>query len=403
MKRLYDEIIQDHYKNYTEMLFIVGPRQVGKTTSSVITGKDQDHLYYYNWDDDDDKMKINAGASFIANETGLNQASKKRPIIVFDEIHKYGRWRQFLKGFYDKFGQKACVLVTGSARLDVYRKGGDSLMGRYFPFRMHPLSVAEITNPVLYDQELRPEPMEIEETLWNNLLQYGGFPKPFLKGTSQFYNRWKTLRNQLLFKEDLRDLTRVQELGQIEILSEFIRQNATKPVGYASLAKMVRVSADTIRRWTKILRSLYFHFELRPWSKNVTRSLIKEPKFFLWDWCLVEDPGSRFENLIASHLLKATHFWTDFGFGQYELYFLRDKDKREVDFLVTKNNEPWFLVEAKLSQKEPLSPHLLRFQEQIKAPHAFQVACNMEYVEANCFDYQEPMIVPAKTFLSQLV
>ncbi len=223
------------------------------------------------------------------------------------------------------------------------------LMGRYFPFRMHPLSVAEIANPTLREEELRTKPYEIDATQWHHLFEFGGFPKPFLEGTDRFYNRWKTLRNQLLFKEDLRDLTRVQELGQMEILSEFVRQNAAKLVGYASLAKMVRVSADTIRRWTKILRSLYFHFELRPWNKNVTRSLIKEPKFYLWDWALVDDPGRRFENLLASHLLKSVHFWTDFGFGQFDLYFIRDREKREVDFLVTKNKKPWFLVEAKLS------------------------------------------------------
>lgn len=403
MKRLYDKIIEDHYENYTEMLFLVGPRQVGKTTSSVSTGEEQNHLYYFNWDDDDDRLKIISGAGNIAKEIGLTKAHKKRPIIIFDEIHKYKRWKKFLKGFYDKYGKYACILVTGSARMDVYRKGGDSLMGRYFPFRMHPFSVAEIINPTPPDEEIRKQPTEIDEAQWNHLVQFGGFPKPFLHATKKFYNRWKTLRHQLLFREDLRDLTRVQELGQMEILAEFIRQQATQLVGYASLSKMVRVSADTVRRWTKILRSMYFHFELRPWSKNVTRSLIKEPKFYLWDWALIDDPGSRFENLLASHLLKATHFWTDSGFGQFDLYFIRDKDKREVDFIVIKNDQPWILIEAKVSHKQLLSPHLSRFQEQLKSPHALQVAMDMDYVDVNCFGYKKPIIVPAKTFLSQLV
>ncbi len=403
MKRIYDQIIRDHYKSQKEMLFLVGPRQVGKTTSSVMTGEEQDHLYYYNWDDDNDKLKITAGAEVIANDTGLSKARSVRPMIVFDEIHKYSRWRSFLKGFYDKYGRYACILLTGSARLDFYRKSGDSLMGRYFPFRMHPFSVAEILNPTLNDQEINPNSQVIDEESWEKLLNFGGFPKPFIEGSARFYNRWKNLRNQLLFKEDLRELTRVQELGQMEILAQFIRHQSTMLVSYASLARHVRVSPDTIRRWTTILRSLYYHYELRPWYKNVSRSLIKEPKFFLWDWALVEDLGSRFENFIASHLLKAVQLWTDFGFGEYGLYFLRDRDQREVDFLVTKNQQPWFLVEVKVSQRASLSKNLFHFQKMTQAQHAFQVVLDAEFEQVNCFDYKEPTIVPAKTFLSQLI
>lgn len=166
---------------------------------------------------------------------------------------------------------------------------------------------------------------------------------------------------------------------------------------------MIRSTDVTIRRWIEILKSFYWCYEVRPWKKNVIRSLIKEPKFYLWDWTLVEDPGKRFENMVASHLLKAVNFWTDTGFGDYKLHFIRDREKREVDFVIVKNSKPWLLVEAKLSDSESLSPTLVYFHNQLKTDYAFQVVCNMDFVNHNCFEWRDPKIVPAKTFLSQLV
>jgi uncharacterized protein len=168
------------------------------------------------------------------------------------------------------------------------------------------------------------------------------------------------------------------------------------------MANAVNVSVDTVRRWIAILENLYYSFTIKPWFVNVKKSLIKQPKVYLGDWTLCQDVGARNENFIASHLLKAVHYWTDTGQGDYELFFLRDKMKREVDFLVTKNNNPWFLVEVKTS-KESLSANLQDFQRQINAQNAFQVTFNMDYVDRDCFEEKEPIIVPTKTFLSQLI
>lgn len=166
---------------------------------------------------------------------------------------------------------------------------------------------------------------------------------------------------------------------------------------------MINVSSPTIRRWLNCLEAFYYCFSIHPWTKNVKRSLRKEPKYYLWDWSLIEDPGARVENFVASHLLKAVHFWTDYGFGEFELHFLRDKEKNEVDFLVTKNKAPWFLVEVKISKNSGISKSLYTFQKQTGAKHAFQVIIDMDYIQKDCFAYRNPIIVPAMTFLSQLI
>ena len=206
-----------------------------------------------------------------------------------------------------------------------------------------------------------------------------------------------------LFNEDLRDLTKIQDFGQMEILAELLQSQSTKLTNYSSLANKINVSVDTVRRWIQVLKSFYYCFIIRPWTKNVTRSLIKEPKIFLWDWSLVEDPGARVENFIASHLLKAIHYWTDYGFGEYGLYFLRDKEKREVDFLVTKNKKPWFIIDVKTAENKGLTKSLHYFQEITRATHAFQVVFDADYVDEDCFSHTEPISVPARTLLSQLI
>ncbi|MBM3198278.1 MAG: ATP-binding protein [Chlamydiae bacterium] len=323
------------------------------------------------------------------------------PLLIFDEIHKYPMWKDFLKGLYDTYPHQMHILVTGSARLDVYKRGGDSLMGRYFRYRLHPLSIGEILRSSLPLQEISA-PSPVSDTAFENIWKFGGYPDPYLKANTRFANRWKQLRLQQLFQEDVRGLTRIQELAKIELLAQLLKNQASKQTNYESLAKSIRVCGSTVRHWIEALHNLYYCFAVRPWSRNISRSLLKEPKYYLWDWSELEDPGAKAENFVASHLLKAVHFWTDFGWGDYGLYYLRDKDQREVDFLVTKNEVPWFLVEVKLS-RQSLSPSLTYFQGVTGAQHAFQVTIDLPYVEKNCFTIKQPVIVPARTLLSQLI
>jgi len=403
MKRLYEFVMDEHLDQERQMIFLVGPRQVGKTTASLEVSSPHPKHFYFNCDIPKDRYLITQGADEIAKTLDLEKFSTETTVVVFDELHKYRKWKTFLKGFFDKYSKQVKIIVTGSSRLDIYKKGGDSMMGRYFLYRLHPLSIAEIVNPTLREIEVAPQAQKIDDEEFNALFQFGGFPEPFLRRNRRFYLKWKNLRTQQLFEQDLRDLTRIHDLGQIQLLAELLKEQVGSLMSLTSLANKIQVSVDTIRRWLDTLKSFYYCFTLQPWTKNITRSLLKEPKVFLWDWSFVEDEGARIENFVASHLLKATHYWTDLGFGEYGLYFLRDKEGREVDFLVTKNKKPWFIVEVKKSAKEGLSKALFHYQNLTKAPHAFQVAFDMPYVQGDCFSHKTPLIVPAKTFLSQLI
>ncbi len=396
LERIYRSVLQEHFRDGLEMAFLVGPRQVGKTTLARAFEKD---AVYFNWDNDEHRQLILSGPSRVAGHIGL----RREPVVIFDEIHKFPHWKVFIKGFFDSYARDAGmkVIVTGSARLDIYRKGGDSLMGRYFLYRMHPLTVGELTTSTVHEGLVKP-PSPLSDEQWGHLLEYGGFPQPFLRSNRRFYNRWKRTRTSQTLREDIFDISRIREVRMVELLADLISAQVGQLTSYASLARKIRASQDSIRNWLGILESLYFCFSVRPWHRNIARSLRKEPKYYLWDWAMVKETGARFENLVACHLLKAVHFWTDTGMGEFGLYFLRNKEKKEVDFLVSRDGVPWFIVEVKTSDTE-LSPNLRFFQERTGAAHAFQVTMETPFVDADCFSVSYPVKVPAKTFLSQLI
>jgi len=397
--RIYDALIAEHLKNNRQMAFVSGPRQVGKTTTC------RNHANtYVNWDNIDDRELILAGPASIVDHLGLNRLSASIPVALFDELHKYPRWKQFLKGCFDTYGDQVRIIVTGSSRMDVYRRGGDSLMGRYFLYRMHPFSVAETLTQELPDTRriVRP-PGKVKATDFEALWHHGGYPEPFLKRDTRFSRRWHSLRLKQLVREDIRDLTQIQQIDQLELLVKLLAGRSAHQLIYGNLAKEIRVSIDTIRRWVDTLCTLHLGFLVRPWFKNVSRSLRKEPKWFLRDWASIEDAGDKAETFIACHLLKAVEGWNDMGLGRFELGYLRDKEKREVDFLVARDGKPWFLAEVKYHD-ETMNPALKVYQNQIQAPFAFQIVIDADYVNADCFAKSGgPVVVPAKTILSQLL
>lgn len=403
--RYYEKLVYEHFRKHRQMLFLMGPRQVGKTTICLRMKEYYPNYFYFSWDNQTHQELILQGPNEIAQKVGITDSLvEEMPFVVFDEIHKYSDWKNFLKGLYDTFPHQMRILVTGSARLDIFNKGGDSLMGRYLYYRFHPLSVGELLClEEIIPNEIRKKPKKLSNKKINQLIKFGGYPDPYIKSDVRFYNQWKLLRKQQLFKEDLRDLSKVQELEQLQLLAKFLTQQIGQLVSYTTLAKHIRVSDKTIRSWLEILKSIYYCFEVKPWSKNVARSLLKEPKYYLWDWSLCNDPGAKAENFIACHLLKAIHYWQDSGFGEFGLFFLRDKNKREVDFLVVKEDEPWFLVEVKATDSKSISSSLKYFAEHLQLPHAFQVVLDMPYVDKSCFLVKKPCIVPASTFLSQLI
>lgn len=394
--RLYASLLWEHFQRHRQMAFVSGPRQVGKTTACrSLEGA------YLSWDNQDDRRLLLKGPGALADRLELDRLRAEPPMVVLDELHKHAKWRDLLKGFFDTYGDRVRVLVTGSSRLDVFRRGGDSLMGRYLLYRMHPWSVAECERVTVPDGEIRP-PVAIRPEDWEALWTHGGFPEPFLRRDIRFTRRWRSLRQEQLAKEDLREVTRVQDLGAMEILMRILAERSGQQLVYSNLAGELGVAVDTIRRWVDLLERLHTGFRVRPWFANVAKALRKEPKWFLRDWSGVVDEGARAETLVACHLLKAVEGWTDLGFGDFELRYLRDKQKREVDFLVVKDQHPWFLVEVKASSTK-LSPTLRHFQEQTGAPHAFQAVLQLPYEPVDCFTLTRPVVVPALTLLSQLL
>ncbi len=386
------------------MAFLAGPRQVGKTTCAKGLKAYYPDFHYFNWDTSDHRSLIVQGPNRIAASSGLDHASTSKPLIVFDEIHKYRRWKNFLKGFFDVFEDQCRIMVTGSAKLNIYQRGGDSLMGRYFLYRMHPLSTREVVTTKFDSSECEiVPPHKIADDLFLQLITFGGFPEPFKKAEKRFSTNWHRLRKQQLIEEDIRALSQIQDLAELEHLMDIVVNEASQQLNVAGLANQLQSAESTIHRWIKTLTQFYYCYTIKPWYKNVRRAIRKMPKVYLWDWSMVQDAGRRLENFVASHLYKAVQFWTDYGLGEYELFYCRDKNKREVDFVVVKNKKPWFLVEVKASANNGMSEALHHFHRQLKTQHAFQIAFDMPYVDKNCFDYQDPVIVPASTFLSQLI
>lgn len=380
------------------MAFVSGPRQVGKTTTcrSLSTS-------YLSWDDADHRRIVLAGPAAVAARAEVGRLRATQPVLVLDELHKFRRWKTLLKGLFDTYADGLRVIVTGSARFDVFKRGGDSLMGRYLPYRMHPFSVGEILDPTPPDEKrIVRSPRPVRDVEFDALWTHGGFPEPFTTRDVRFSRRWAALRREQLIRGDLRELTEVADVARLDTFAGLLEERSATQIVLAHLARDVVVMPDTARRWLDVLVAFHLGFVVRPWWKNVTRSLRKEPKWYLRDWSAVSDPGARAETFVACHLLKAVDAWTDLGLGDFRLGYLRDKEKREVDFIVVRDRKPWFLVEAKHRDEGP-SRALAYFQERLSVPFAFQVVVDAPYVAADAFERPRgPLVVPARTFLSQL-
>ena len=307
-----------------KMVFVAGPRQVGKTTlARALPGLGAGYL---NWDVTEDRSRILAGEL---------PTSK---LWVFDEIHKYKRWRNYLKGVYDgrRSGQR--ILVTGSGRLDWYRFGGDSLQGRYHMLRLHPLSVAELG----IDSTAR----------FLDLLKLGGFPEPFFSGSETEARRWSREYRSRLVREDVASLERVHDLGHLELMMMRLPDLVGSPLSLNALREDLQVSHKAVSAWFAVLERLYAVFMLAPFGSPRIRAVKKEQKHYQFDWSLVQNEGARFENLVACHLLKWAHFEQDAQGRDLELRYFRDTDGREVDFVVVERNKPILLVECKASDSD---------------------------------------------------
>jgi predicted AAA+ superfamily ATPase len=295
-------------------------------------------------------------------------------LLILDEIHKYRRWKGLIKGEYDKLKETYKFLVTGSSRLDLYRRGSDSLQGRYHYYRLHPFTLAEIEG-LAYKASIHGE-LPISSGFHQDAMDimdvFGGFPEPVMKQNKKQLRRWHNEKIERMFREDIFDVEAIRDIGNMKLLSDILPSKVGSLLSINAIREDLEVSFRAVSHWMEILESFYYHFRIYPFTAKKIRSLKKEPKLYLWDWSEVEDEAARFENLMASHLLKFVHFITDYEGYKAGLHFLRDVDKREVDFLVTIDGKPWFAVEAKLNETG-LSPHLPYFKGRLSIPYVYQV------------------------------
>jgi predicted AAA+ superfamily ATPase len=372
MKRYLEKNILSDLEN--KIVLLSGPRQVGKTTLSkqlinpfiylsYDSGKDRELIFSEEWD-------------------------RKTQLIIFDELHKMKKWKSWIKGINDTEKKSPFILVTGSARLDTYKKGGDSLAGRFFHYRLHPFTVKEIVSTLNIESEIALE----------NLIELGGFPEPYLKNDKIYAKRWRRTHIDRIIREDLLDLERVRDIKSIEIMIDLLKKRVGSTTSYTSLATDLQVSSHTIKHWLQVLENLYIIFPVRPFHKNIARSFLKESKYYFYDNGAVEgDIGAKLENAVACSLIKELNYLEDTTGSKAELHFIRDKEKREVDFLILIDNIPKLLIEVK-SKDDKFSPHLFRFKKTLNIQNALQIVHKLKHNKSK----DDVEMLPIHDFLANL-
>jgi len=374
----------------SKMVFVAGPRQVGKTTLArqILAGAEAG--VYLSWDNREDRREIRA-ARWPGGDA----------LVVLDELHKWRSWKSWIKGEFDKHREHLRCLVTGSARMDVYRRGGDSLQGRYHHYRLHPVTVGESQSR---SAAVLPKPgaeLQIPERasreILTVLMKFGGFPEPFLAQSDRTLRRWQKERLERFLREDVRDLEAVRDLSSLQILADLLPERVGSPLSLNALREDLEASHRAVTLWADIFERLYHVFRLRPHTSTMVRGLRKMPKLYLWDWSPIPDPGPRLENLVAAHLLKLVHLLQDRDGHPVELKYLRDRAGRETDFLITAGQTPWMAVEVKLSSTR-IDPALVYFRERLAIPWVYQVVLegDRDFVEDGV------RCVPAHRFLAAL-
>ena len=339
-----------------KMVFIGGPRQVGKTTlAKSILKESYPDGRYFNWDYDEDRRDIIR-----------KRWSNRDSLLLFDELHKYPRWKSWLKGIYDVSHSQHSFLVTGSARLDVYRRGGDSLLGRYHYWRLHPFTLEE-----------RPVGMEAKEA-YRRLMTVGGFPEPFLDGGEREARRWRRERFDRVLREDVRDLESIRNIQLLGLLLDSLRHRVGGMITLSNLAEDIQISPKTAKVWLELLARMYLVFIVRPFTRSLPRAVQKPPKVYFFDNAdVIGEEGERFENFVATHLLKRLNFMEDCEGYRCELRYLRDKEGREVDFVILRDGEIQELIEVKVAE-ENVTRSLRYYSERLQPKRATQIVANLK-------------------------
>ncbi len=394
-RRLESVILTDLKK---KMVMLAGPRQCGKTTlAKSIANKSQLSWAYYNWDIDADRRLI--------MKSELDAASQ---LWVLDELHKFGKWRNWLKGQFDQHHPKRSFLVTGSAKLETYSRGGDSLQGRYFLHRLHPFTLAEIIHPkkVLPWQEAMQCSLSVPASAQNTLMdlfKLGGFPEPLFSQSEREASRWRLAYGSRVVRDEIRSLEQVKNLDGMELLLDRLPATIGSVLSINSLREDLQVAFETARNWLMIFERLYAILRVAPYGPPRIKAAKKEQKLYFWDWRRVENEAARFENLVAIHLLRFVHWQEDVEGEKWELRYFRDKQKHEVDFILLHKEKPVCAIEVKTDESS-LDSNLKYLLERVKIPYAFQISLK------GTKDWQpQPIngcqirVMPAARFLAQLM
>ena len=349
-----------------KMIFIAGPRQVGKTTmlEHFMNDKGCSDLFF-NWDTPKVKAAYREDPTFFESKARLLKNHNREVWVALDEIHKRVKWKDILKGYYDQYHKDFRFVISGSARLDLFRRTGDSLIGRYFLFNLYPFSFSEIAGNAFMDLYVWHELIQNERwndlfgfmsdcdplpyELWQQMYEFGPFPEPLIKGDKAFSNLWHTDYLSLYLKEEIRDLTKISDIDGVQTLVHLLPGRIGSILSINSLKEDLSVSHGTVQAWLESLTRLYLIFSLSPWQKKIHKSIKKEKKYYLYDWSYIpeKDEGSRFENMVAVGLKRLCKTLTENGLAPYDLFFVRDLSKREVDFLIAKGDDPVILIETK--------------------------------------------------------
>jgi predicted AAA+ superfamily ATPase len=397
MDRTQSTYLFDPEVNAGKMIFLSGPRQVGKTffVKERLRRMNNETLYF-NWDDPYVRREYTRNPHFL--KAPLSEArGGNPPLVAFDEIHKHKNWKNILKGLYDIHIGEAQFIVTGSARLDFFKASGDSLVGRYFAYRLLPMGLAEATqdfsliidNPSII---LNPDANGLLARLadgaknaswkeaFDRWLRFGGFPEPFIRAKDEFSRKWRNSYRSLLVSEDLRDLTRINDLKGIEQLMLLLPERIGSPLSVNSLRENLQVNHKTVSSWLEALKKIYLLFSIPPWSKSIAKAITKERKYYFFDWTMADDRGKRFENAVAVSLLRLVNRWNELGLGEFDIRYVRNIHKREVDFLLVDYNKPTALFEAKLNDAS-LSRSGAFFADALNVPF-YQIVAEAERPDA---------------------
>ena len=348
LERSIQTFVTDFLKE--KIVLLSGPRQVGKT---YLSKKLRDDFIYLNYDNDE-----------LRREIKEKSWSRDTDLVILDELHKMNNWKQWLKGIYDVEGIRPQILVTGSARMDTFRKTGDSLAGRHYLLHLLPLSVNEVS-------------LEHTKEVVDLFLKLGQFPEPFLKGEETKARLWRKSHLDIIIRQDLLDLEHVKSIRGIENLIVLLSQRVGGGISYANLARDLAVSPPTVKSWIDILESLFVIYSIRPYSRSFAKSILREPKIYFYDIGNVKDPGQRLENLVANHLLKKVMFMNDTLGLKYELMYFRDTEKREVDFVLTEDSNVVQLLEVKHSDDVPTLA-LRYLKKSLGLSEAFQIVYQLK-------------------------